>query len=292
MMTANICFHKPVSFLPIREPPFVYAQFSLTGMIPADMNTLTVRISLAIHSDDGTSNRFLSEKLKQKEVSILEQCRNDAEERLFADQSLTLYESLTSDSGLQNILNTAEGIFGNPILISDISFKLIAYTGGLDINDAIWKQIIENGYYPSDYIHDILKNDEQYHKVFGNNLPLILSDTSTPNQFMTKMIVVKGKPVGFSTCLEYNRKITPLDMRLFDVFCKVVGSELRNDENIRQIRSHQYEYFLSEMLSGAVKNGLHRRKAQAGWLKLKRNLYVMAVEFEDEKMRRDYLWIL
>lgn len=218
----------------------------------------------------------------------MEPDKYDNRDRLFADRSLKLYEALASGSGLQNILNIAGDMFNNPILVSDNSFKLIAHTGGPDVNDVIWKHIIENGYFPNDYIQDILKDDEQYHKVFGDEPPFILSDNSTPNRFMAKMIVVKGKPVGFSTCLEYNRKITQQDMRLFEVFCKVVGAELRNDENIRQIRSHQYEYFISEMLSGAVKKAYIDERIKQVGLKLKRNLYVLVAEFEDEKMRRDY----
>jgi hypothetical protein len=212
----------------------------------------------------------------------------ETEDAILSDRSLKLYEALTLDSGLQHILNTAGAFFNNPILISDISFKLIAHTGGDDVDDSVWKQIIETGYFPSEYIRDIFKNDAQYQKVFGNALPLLLSDSTTPNRFMTKMIVVKGKPVGFSTCLEYHRKITQQDMRLFDVFCKVVGSELRNDENIRQIRSHQYEYFISELLSGAAKTDyIDERLKQVG-LKLKKNLYVLVAEFSDEKTRREY----
>jgi sugar diacid utilization regulator len=102
------------------------------------------------------------------------------------------------------------------------------------------------------------------------------------------MIKVNGKAVGFATCIEYKRQITALDERLFEVFCKVTGSELRTHMSVNQYRTHGYEFFITEMLSERVNpRYVEERLKQAG-LKLKRDLHVLVASFKDEKSRREY----
>jgi len=210
------------------------------------------------------------------------------EEGLFIKYSLKLYESLTSGKGLHGILTAAETIFNNPILIADSSFKLIDHIESPEIDSTLWKQIIQSGYYPDAYLRAITKDAELYNKVYGSGAPMILSDSTGPDQYMSKMIAVNGKPVGFSTCLEYGREITSLDIRLFDVFCTVVGAELRSGETIRQYNTRRADYFISELLSGPAKADFMEERIKEVGLNLKSHLFVLVAEFREEKMRREY----
>lgn len=211
------------------------------------------------------------------------------EEELFATYSMKLYEALVSGKGVNGILRIAEMILNNPILIADSSFKLIAHVERPDIENSLWKHIIESGYYPNDYIQVILKTTEYTDRVYTTEAPSILTDTTGPERYLSKMIVVNGKPIGFSTCLEYDRKFTSLDLRLFDVFLKVVGTELRGDDSVKQFHTQRYEYFISELLSGPVKTDFLEERLKRLGLKLKRNLFVLVAEFRDDKMRREHL---
>lgn len=210
------------------------------------------------------------------------------EEEVYFEQSIKLYEALTSGKGLQAILTAAGEILNNPILIADLNFKLIAHTEPPGIDNSLWRQIIDSGQYPDTYIRAITNDVDLYNKVYGSGEPKILHDATGPEQYMSKMISVNGKPVGFSTCLEYSSKITPLDTRLFDVFCAVVGSELRSDETIREYNARQIDYFISELLSGPAKADFISERIKGTGLNLKSYLSVLVAEFKDEKMRREY----
>lgn len=218
----------------------------------------------------------------------MDQAAETPEKKLFLKNSLKLYEALTSGAGLQGILAAAGTVFGNPILISDPSFKLIAHIEPPGIDNVLWNQIIKNGFYPEAYLQAITNDVELYNKVYSDGAPMILTDATGPEKYMSKMIAVNGKPVGFSTCLEYSRAITALDIRLFDVFCRVVGSELRSDETSRQYHARRYDYFISELLSAPAKADFMEERMKEVGLELKANLFVLAAEFRDKKMRREY----
>ena len=202
--------------------------------------------------------------------------------------SLMLYETLVSGKGLKGLLVTAKKIFNNPILIADTSFRVLAHIEQTDMDDALWRQIIDTGYYPSHYIKAITESDVLYNHVFGNGIPTILTDAGSPNRYLAKMIMVNGRPVGFSVCIEYERQISGLDEYLFDVFCRVVGTELRVDAAVNEYHAHGYEFFLSEMLSGrANPDFLEERIRQLG-IKIKRNLFIFVAGFRDDKTGHRY----
>jgi hypothetical protein len=218
-------------------------------------------------------------------------CSEDAgqTEALYSECLIKLYESLISGKGLHGILQTAETIFSNPILIADSSFKLIAHVERPDNDNLLWRRITDSGYYPNDYIQLLLRERDIYYSVYSPDSPSILTDPSGPNRYMCKMIVVNGKPVGFSTCLEHDRPFTELDLRLFDVFCKIVGAELRSDDTVRQYHTQRYEYFISELLSGPVRADFIEERMKYLGFRLKSSLFVLVAEFRDAKMRREHL---
>ena len=209
-------------------------------------------------------------------------------DELYTKYTSMLYEALVSGKGLKGILNTAEEIFNNPILIADTSFKVLAHIEQENMNDVLWRQIIDAGYYPSHNIKAITESDELYDHVFGDGKPILLIDSASPNRYLAKKITVNGKPVGFAVCVEYDRPITELDEPLFDVFCKVVGSELRMDAAINGLHAHGYEFFLSEMLSGSIDPDFIKERIKQLGLKIKSNLWVLVAGFGEEKTSREH----
>lgn len=219
----------------------------------------------------------------------MEDVKDDAlsEDALYTKYMIQLYEALTTGKGLSGILSVAEEIFNNPILIADHSFKVLAHIEHSTLDDVLWNKIIESGYYPNDYLKATM--NKNYPHVYSSNEPEIMTDDGYQNRYLCKMIVVNGKPVGFSTCIEYEREFTSLDVRLFNVLCKVVASELRCDDIIKQNHKQRYGYFISELLSGPIHADFLKERLKQVGLTLRKNLFVLVAEFEDEKMRQEYL---
>ncbi|HHU30581.1 MAG TPA: hypothetical protein GXZ53_07860 [Firmicutes bacterium] len=207
------------------------------------------------------------------------------EEKLYETYALKLYEALVAGKGLNGLLTTALYIFNNPILIADNGFKVLAHIEPSGFEDTLWKQIIQNGYYPHDYLKVVVDDDDLYASVFSSTPSRVFSDTASPNKYLCKAIKANGKPVGFATCVEHGRVFTPLDIRLFDLFCKIVGVELRAENIARQNHTERYDYIICEMLSGSVNKDFAEERIKLAGLKLMSNYYILVAN--DAKIRRD-----
>ena len=199
-----------------------------------------------------------------------------------------LYEALTTGKGLQGIVDIAAEVFNNPVLVADTSFKVLAHAEKPDTNNTLWQDIVNTGYYPSNYIHSTSKDDKVYAQVFSTDAPKLISDGVSPNRFFCKMVTIRGKPVGFATCVENDTPLTEQDAGLFKVFCDVAGTELRSDELMAQGYHRRRDYFISEMISGPVKADFLEERLRQVELRVKSCNFILVAEFADEKMRREH----
>jgi sugar diacid utilization regulator len=206
----------------------------------------------------------------------------------FAEYEAKLSTALLGGDGIEALLRVAATYLGNPLLIADFGFKLIAHYEPSACDRLLWNDIVRLGYYPQEYTNLIVNNDKLYERVFSADAPTKLKDMWSSDIYIAKRIVVYGKPIGFATCLEYGRALTDLDMRFFDIFCKAAGVELRSHEDTRQYHKQRYQYFLSELISGTVRaESAAERQKQVG-LALRPHLYVLAARFRKEDVPREF----
>lgn len=74
--------------------------------------------------------------------------------------------STASNQGLQHLLDLSENIIGNHIDIMDATFKLLAYTRNIPIDDQITQDLIKCGYHSEHTVNELrkLKRFEEYEK--------------------------------------------------------------------------------------------------------------------------------
>ena len=209
----------------------------------------------------------------------------DDDKEMLPKGSTMLYEALTMECGIQGIVNVAEKILNNPVLVADTSFRVIAHAEKPDMNDGLWMEIIEQGFYPARYVYSIARDKWQYRQVMDNSSALILDEKGLPNRYMSKIVKVNNTPVGFVSCIEYEQPFSELDMKLFHVLCRVVGAELRGNQLINHEYVRSYEYFIAEMITGSLNTVyLNERIRQVGF-KSKKNMFILVAEFVDNENR-------
>jgi sugar diacid utilization regulator len=210
------------------------------------------------------------------------------DDRRLAEQTLLLYETLADGGGIERLLDTAVSVLQNPVLIADSSFKLIAHAEPSAFPDELWRRIVEKGHYPIEFTYDLLRDERLYEEVYDESMPVMHGSDAGLKKYLSKKIVVNGKPIGFSTCLENDRELTPFDIRYFEAFCRAVGVELRSHEDVRQYHRQRYQYFLSELLSGTLRADFIRERMKQVNLTLKPNLRVIVCEFRGVQFRREH----
>ena len=164
-------------------------------------------------------------------------------------KKLILFDALISGSGLQGILDAAYTVFENPLIVSNSSYKVLAHVERPDCENTILNHIRQTGYYPDFYIEFSMKRIDLT-TVFDCKKPIeILSDSFSPDRYITRAITLNNSIIGFATCVEIDKKFDAIDLTLFEVFCQTIMSELRSYDIAQQASVRQYEFFINDLIS-------------------------------------------
>jgi len=213
------------------------------------------------------------------------------EEDYLVYSSLKLYEALTTEKGLQHITNVALTLFDNPIIVADNTFKVLAHSENKKVKDALCLEIINSGYYPEEYVKKVVKVKAIYNQIYCSEDTVIISDDYINVRYLSRKIDINGKAVGFISVLEDFRTFTESDLKLFDILCKVITSEMRNGSYIKQIRDHKYENFIIELMNGSIKKELIENYLRQLDLKFKSNFFILNVQFVDDIANQSIFYV-
>lgn len=114
--------------------------------------------------------------------------------RNLQDWDMQMALSTASNQGLQHLLDLSENIIGNHIDIMDATFKLLAYTRNISIDDQITQDLITCGYHSEHTVNKLrqLKRFEEYEKEDD----IIISDDYKLCEYVTlkRIFHLNGKP--------------------------------------------------------------------------------------------------
>lgn len=72
--------------------------------------------------------------------------------------SSKLFKVLSEGKDLQQLVDTASELIGNPIFIRDENFKILAFTQNVILDDYVWNKIVSKGYQTYNDLQFLLKN--------------------------------------------------------------------------------------------------------------------------------------
>lgn len=180
---------------------------------------------------------------------------NEAQDILAANQYLLrssslLLNSVINEKGLQNIIDTAYEILGNPITLTDSSFKLLASTKDPEIDDPVWNDLLIHGYFSYDNIQ-LFKVGKFIEKAAESTAPYIIdTDFAEKHRRITAKITIGEKVVGYFAVLELDRQFNSIDFDLVSLICKVISSEMQKFRYIHDAKDSAYESLIIDILDG------------------------------------------
>jgi hypothetical protein len=102
------------------------------------------------------------------------------------NQKLTrLLKAFTHGKDIQHIVDIGYEVIGNPIFLIDTSFKLLAYTKDINIDDFQWNELIQNGYFRSELVFSF-RLERAIEKVIKSNSPVLFKADKLTNINETK----------------------------------------------------------------------------------------------------------
>lgn len=208
---------------------------------------------------------------------------NEVQDMLTKQQQLALnsaklLDCLVSEKGIEHIVNIGSDLLNNPICIIDLSFKLLAASKKIQVDDPIWIELLTKGYCSFDFVS--MSNAEKFIElVHTSNSPVFMSKDKFRIPRIVSNIKVNNKVVGYVVALECEKSFNEDDLELIFLLCKVLSSEMQKNKFLQNTKGLRYENFIIDLLCGE-KMDTSTIEERLNFLDLhfKNNIYVLTVK--------------
>lgn len=159
----------------------------------------------------------------------------------------SLFTAYISGAGLPAIVNTAAGLLGNPVIVFDASFKIVAHSGEEDIDDYLWKENIRKGYCSYDFIAAVNRM-ESVRRGKQSDAAYEVTCEETANTKLIAKIKVAGKQVGNVLLLGCRAPFGPRDRELLAIAATILAEEMGKSSYYRNAKNIKVEDFICGLL--------------------------------------------
>ena len=204
------------------------------------------------------------------------------EDAFLAENSLKMLEVLAEESSLQRLVEIGYEMFGNPILLIDMSLKTIAFASNSKItDDPVWNEFVNSGYpslslvnyYASNKINQVINQSES---------PFIWTDSYSKYPRIMSKVVFGGKLIAVLSIIAHDKPLQDSDLELADLLSKAISIELQKNKFIHYSRGLMHENFIEELLTGKIKDGtIIDERIKVLNINLRKNLYTLTLDISD-----------
>lgn len=262
------------------------------GLVPevflviADIKDRKLReeVKTLIREWDNSSIIFVQTKSSVQELyyQLTKEINNEMMymKELMDTHYIKLVHLLTQDADIKEIEEMAYTILGNPMVITDESYKVLAYSQGIKTDDPIWLTIVGNDYCPFSIV-EMTDHNQFWKRLNKASRPLFVDseDFSPYIQRAVAQVSSDGKTRGYIALLEINKKIAARDLQILQMVAEVVGSILSKKDAVSKAKGHLERVLINDLFYGKMaKETMIQNRAQSlGW-NLKKYYGVLCIE--------------
>ena len=174
----------------------------------------------------------------------------------------------SAGKGIQSMLDCAYAIIGNPMILVDSSFKLIACNKDIaDFREDIAEQQ-KRGFMLSENIQE-MKKERIYEAIRQTRYPFysVQSRDGADVGWMNALVYTDGVEVAQLGIPEMNRKFDPSDFEIVHFLCQLIGLELQKNDLYRKNIGYTHSVLLCDLLDGLIQDEhtARLRSAQLNW---------------------------
>jgi len=188
-------------------------------------------------------------------------------------------ESLQTGRGVNYLLNEAYRILGNPIVMFDTSYIMLACVEGVVTDDWLWNEIVTLGTFSHETIDFF--NTECFIEAYAQSdvVALLKSDKLKYDRVNGKLFDKDGIQLGNINVTACQKPFEEGDAKLIEMLCEVLSVELQNSEFYQKIDRVYQETLLNELIDGKIPdNEIVKTKIAELYEELKSNLYIAVVD--------------
>lgn len=204
-------------------------------------------------------------KLKsiQAQINHILACENRLSAHMYQ-----IIKILHANRGLQALVDAAYDILGNPLLVVDTSYKILASCQNVIYARDDLNVQIDLGYMLEKNIVD-MKKARLYEKAREAHYPYYSKDKGARDGWITALIYVHGIETAHIAVTDTNRPFSEEDFEFIDVLCRIVSLELQKSDFYQTNKSLMHSFFLSELLDNHFcdMETIHRRAQSLNWIR-------------------------
>lgn len=158
-----------------------------------------------------------------------------------------LMDALLANKGLQYLVDVAYEVFGNPLFIIDNSYRYLAVSSGVVVNNPFIDAEIQTGYIHEKGIEFIRKSkiDEKIRK---KGSPVRYYNPLHDRNMMAYSIKINDIEVARIMLYELNHPFNEFDETLLRYASRIFSIELQKDSFITSNKGFMYSYFFADLL--------------------------------------------
>lgn len=175
---------------------------------------------------------------------------------------------LHSNRGLQALVDAAYDILGNPLLVVDTSYKILASCQNVIYTRDDLNVQIDLGYMLEKNIVD-MKKARLYERAREAHYPYYSKDKGARDGWITALIYIHGIETAHIAVTDTNRPFSEEDFEFIDFLCRIVSLELQKSDFYQTNKSLMHSFFLSELLDNHFcdMETVHRRAQSLNWIR-------------------------
>jgi DNA-binding PucR family transcriptional regulator len=204
-----------------------------------------------------------------------------------------LLEALAKSEGLQSIVDAGSRMLGNPMIVSDRGWNLMAMTAGPEIpDDAGWNEFLRDGALSLDTISSNIKN-KLTDRIEQSEAPFCLQVQGMKYRRMFGKVLLGGRHAATVSVLAYFRPFEARDFEMLTLLCNAVSAEVQKNKYLYFARGLPYEDLIVNLLEGRVRDeSVIAENMRALNLAVKKCIHVLAIAgmgFDNEQFAASYI---
>ncbi len=190
----------------------------------------------------------------------------------------------------QALLDLARPTYGNPIILSNGSYSVVAITDEPDIQDPRWLEIVNTRGIPLGAITYGGIN-EAYRHSLDTQRPVLESPDSAAVPMLRKTLSVGDHILGYLDSPLYFGTPDEQDIEFFDFVGNLIVLELQKDQGRASLPDNMLDYFVYDLLEGHLTDQqfIHDRLKFFGWdLLAKGKVQIVSIQGRDQDLEPDH----
>lgn len=231
--------------------PLAGSYIILSDELSADANLTDIakkfQKNLYLLTTDKTPEE-LAKLLTQTSTALFERQNN-----LLAKEYQALVRLLSKEAAIDEITAYAYKLLGNPLIITDESYKVLAHTKELAVKDPVWESIVSHTYSTAKLVEQTDTN-RFWERLEISSSPLFVDDAAFEGlaRRAVAKIRIGSQTRGYIALLEIKKHITALDLTILQMIAEVFSVKINETDNMLRATGQLRDEFTGNLLAGNI----------------------------------------